>query len=196
MAMLKLYNTNEERKIARNLRLKERRKNDPVYNKYIWLSNNHSKAIAKHLSWVIKCSICLFEREWYLPEIHHIIPKEEWGKDELNNIISVCAPCHSIIHRQWLWYSYLKEKFLFDIEEYKKSISDLKTIDWHRPEEITLTYTHSNWKTYTKTQKQWAKITWINYRTINSRRKSWWWDNNILSIRSDKNEYMDMEKFL
>ena len=77
MPLPKLYETDRERKDARNLRLKKRRKEDPAYNRYSALRNNHNTAVAKHFSTITKCEACSLERKNYFPELHHIIPKKD-----------------------------------------------------------------------------------------------------------------------
>lgn len=44
-----------------------------------------------------KCKICGYDR---IVQIHHILPRCEGGKDDLNNLITLCPNCHSLVHRK------------------------------------------------------------------------------------------------
>jgi 5-methylcytosine-specific restriction endonuclease McrA len=44
-----------------------------------------------------KCAVCDFSINDLL-EVHHIIPKSAWGKNDDSNLIVLCPTCHSIFH--------------------------------------------------------------------------------------------------
>lgn len=45
------------------------------------------------------CQVCLKQLEDHI-HIHHIIPKNRQGLDTMDNLVSVCEPCHKIIELQ------------------------------------------------------------------------------------------------
>lgn len=48
-------------------------------------------------AWNYQCAIC--GNNDFL-EVHHIIPKEKGGTDDYDNLILLCARCHSGIHKR------------------------------------------------------------------------------------------------
>ena len=192
----KLYNTDRERKDARNLRLKSRRKEDKIYNRYQALRTNFNIAVAKHFSHITKCACCGFQRKDYFPEVHHIVHKKDWWKDTLANLIPLCFACHRQLHMHWP--EALTTNYNFNLTKYKESIAHIITPTTYKPPENTFTYLN-----HTFTLKDWAKITWINYRTINYRRKAGWNTDSILklnnktfSISSDEELQLKINTFL
>jgi len=63
---------------------------------------------ATYLQLTKKCAICGFPE---LVILHHIIHKEDGGKDEIDNYIGLCRNCHDLHHlKRWsldeirMWY--------------------------------------------------------------------------------------------
>ena len=43
-----------------------------------------------------RCKLCRYNR---IVNIHHIIPRHNDGKNKLNNLITLCPNCHSLVHQ-------------------------------------------------------------------------------------------------
>ena len=68
----------------------------------------------------LSCALCGWNE---LPcEVHHIIPREEGGTDDLDNLIYVCPNCHRILHLDKSRYTleYLKEHSIIHYKKIKK----------------------------------------------------------------------------
>lgn len=65
------------------------------------------------------CRSCLNEIEQYSMQVHHIKPVSVGGSDSLDNLILLCKPCHSEVHKQG------HENFY---DEFTKYISKLEKV--------------------------------------------------------------------
>ena len=82
------------------------------------LSKKEAVRIAKKMK--LSCALCGWNE---LPcEVHHIIPQEEGGTDDLDNLIYVCPNCHRILHLDKSRYTleYLKEHSIIHYKKIKK----------------------------------------------------------------------------
>ena len=67
-------------------------------------NNNYGSLLNKEIS-KYPCEIC----KWNLTsrDVHHIIPVSKNGKDEINNLISLCPNHHRMVHRNFFSKDYL-----------------------------------------------------------------------------------------
>lgn len=74
---------------------------------------NYKQLYLKHIKktfWEpVFCEVC-----WALcDDIHHIIYRSQWGKDEIGNLIGLCRNCHNMAH--FKKEPYLKKEELLKI---------------------------------------------------------------------------------
>lgn len=97
--MQRIYKNKQEENKARAKRERERRLNNPKYNRYVALRNNYGAVVAKKYCEVIECEECGFSRIGFYIEVHHLIPQKDGGKNTLDNVIGLCYYCHREKHR-------------------------------------------------------------------------------------------------
>jgi hypothetical protein len=87
-----------------------------------------------------KCCIC----ELCKPlEVHHIVPEQHGGPDDIENAVALCAGCHNIYggnpdHRKWIrdkrdfWYEKCQRIYAFeDISQLEKTNEIIEKIAQH-----------------------------------------------------------------
>jgi len=63
-----------------------------------------------------KCRLC-FAGEEAILEAHHLTPKSLGGKNNINNLITVCKSCHFFLHCNPKMIMAQKEKHIFDTKK-------------------------------------------------------------------------------
>ena len=80
------------------------------YRDLIKTNENGTRKLQKILL-LLPCANC----QWNISsrDIHHIIPSCEGGKNEMNNLITLCPNCHRMAHRKLLSKNKLQELVYF-----------------------------------------------------------------------------------
>ena len=117
MPLPKIYNTDRERKDARNARLRARRRACKSRGRHESMVNAYGAAVAHEFGTKTQCYVCKFEREDHYTDIHHLIEQDKGGTNEFRNIIPICYYCHKDVHNVARGYKYLKEKWGFNIKK-------------------------------------------------------------------------------
>ena len=59
-----------------------------------------------------ECELC-YARDTKL-DVHHVIPVEEGGTDDQDNLVCLCRHCHKVIHAGNKYYNYMLNEYLYD----------------------------------------------------------------------------------
>ena len=59
-----------------------------------------------------ECELCC-ARDTKL-DVHHVIPVEEGGTDDQDNLVCLCRHCHKVIHTGNKYYNYMLNEYLYD----------------------------------------------------------------------------------
>lgn len=90
-------------------------------------------------------------------DAHHLIPVEQGGSDEQDNLICVCRSCHQKIHHNTLVFEdgewkylplpsrYKRKEDFIERRDYRREIAELKKYfhDFDHPEHIDLEMVHT-----------------------------------------------------
>ena len=79
------------------------------------------KELANH-----ECELC-YAKDTKL-DVHHIVPVEEGGTDDQDNLICLCRHCHKVIHTGNKYYNNMLNEYLYDRKRLREAEKRMKEI--------------------------------------------------------------------
>lgn len=72
---------------------------------YYHQQKSHLKKVIKRREDNKVCQIC-GQNEYPINMIHHVKERKNGGKDDSNNLVTVCPNCHSMIHKKIIVFDF------------------------------------------------------------------------------------------
>ena len=73
-----------------------------------------------------ECELC-YARDTKL-DVHHVIPVEEGGTDDQDNLVCLCRHCHKVIHTGNRYYNNMLNEYLYDRKRLREAEKRTKEI--------------------------------------------------------------------